>query len=363
MNLMRYLTPGYLRPGASIQPDDDLPERQYDGEHVAFNPLARLASNRPLAPVGVWNGFRVISDYFVDEVNASFERVPDPWLSLAYRSALWFRSLYGTGVLVTQEREKPRAVNPRYWWPVMARGTRVGQAVVIPFFEGVQPDGAATVYPVPNRAIVAQVADDPANPQVQPLWHSVPYSGTTLGTIDWRPIDGFPPSILSFGDGRRDFPDAAPIIADVNEILATGKAILSRYSRPHLQVPASAVDYDSEGNPRVPISANGTIFPIQPGDAPVQYVTLSTDTDLYSFQLQTLLSLLSAVVSVPVTRFNIFPLARMESGQALEALAAPGNEKVVVWADQMIGAINDGGLPLTSRSATSSLQTSGSNQS
>lgn len=351
----RYLLSDTLAPGRTLAPLDDRPERLYAHGSAGADLLADSATARDASLDTIWNGYRVIADYLASDVMAGFEAPPDP-LGSAVRHAVWARALYGVGVVMAFADGHVIPVSPRFWWPVLQGGRRVGQAVIVPFKSNV--DGDPQTHPLPDRALVVQAPDPGPGPAVSTIYAIAPYDGITLGRIGWVPIDTAPPRLASFGNGTADFPVAEPIITEINEILTIGTSILRRFARPHLQVPVSAVEYDSNGRPRVPIARDGTIFPVQRDEAEVRYITLSMDTGLYEYQIRTLLSLLSSVVAVPINAFNVFPLARMESAAAVQTLAAPANEKVLAWQSEVRAALATIGVGLTSRGEPASVPAS-----
>ena len=343
MLMTRFAVRGNLRPGATFVPLNDLPERQYANTAANADLLADLASDRKAGTPLLANLFKAIADYFVDDVMSGLDAdAIDAETLTQLRLAVWHRALYGNGVLMSLERGQIVAVSPRFWWPLLEGPIRVGSVVVLPFSteSTIGLTGGANL---PNRAIAAEVLDSDQGGRL----YNAPYSGVTLGTNGWRSTELASLVVSPFGDGRSDFTGAAPLIESINANLRSGDSIINRHAQPHIQVPASSITYDDDGNPSLPVNKEGSVFPVQRDDKDVQFVTLTADPRLLQWQVETELSLLASIVSMPVSAFNVSSLRRLESAESIEELAKPGNDKVLTWRHDLARAASRVGLDLS----------------
>ena len=327
---MRFLVPGELRPGAHLSPASATPELQYANMDYAYDPLRQEAADRtPDKAALMVNLYAVIADHFIEETISGFDLTAvNAEDVLQVKLSVWYRALYGWGILAFVEG-RLRAINPRYWWPLMSRGTRIGDVVILPYSTTSASGSLTGQNGLPDRALVAEVlTDQPAS------LFDADYTGITLG-VNWRRINSGIQQLTVYGSGSLDFHNAKPVICEIDGILRNSTRIIDRFGHPHLQIPAALVQYDENGDPTFSISKEGSILPVQRDDKDVKYVSLAVSTDLIRHTIETLLSLLGSMVKVPPQVFNLFPLARMESGVSIEKLAQASNEKVKVWQEDL----------------------------
>jgi len=344
----RFALEGDLKPGASFPPGDDLHNRQYllgdSGPDLLANEAEDRAGGSPL----IVNFYKAIADFFVDEVMASLNTEPlDNETLVELRRSVQQRAVFGYGVIGRLEDNRITAINPRFYWPLLQTGMRVGSVFVIPFNTDSTIRTSAGAGGLPNRALVAEVLDNDETATI----YSAPFSGITLGDR-WVEIRTGRTRVAAYGSGVSDYVAAKPIIDEIDKLIRSGNSVVERYGKPHIQVPSSLVKYNEDGQPQLDYNPQGTAFPVQRDDKDVQYITLPVSDALVRFLVELQISLLASVVSVPVTRFNIFPLRRMESGASIEALAEPANEKSLAIVNELIEACAHCGLVLERKAAT-----------
>lgn len=294
----RFLLPQNLVENAVITPLSDDPMRRYLGT----NP-ERLGLN--LHPIIAHYFERLVFDVLPDGI-------PDDLWS-ALRLSAFYRALYGFGV-VAQQAGRHVAIDPRFWWPVLVRGVKVGSIIVQPY--RVDPGNAGALVTVPDRAIVMIAID--ADPRVE--IRIVEWSGVTLGrTIETSVLS--PLKIGVWGCGVSDFTMAGLWSIDEFSARTAGiSGVLKRFENPHIQAPVSAIRYDDAGNPQLSVSASGSVLPVQNNDKDWKYLTLEKDSPLHKFELDMILRTISANTSIPASVFglsNSHP--RAESGDAIMA--------------------------------------------
>ena len=324
----RFLAVGELAPGIQIVPLPATPEMQYTNQEFVANPLAELAVDRVDEFVLLLNLFKVIGDHFVQEVVAGFDLTAmNQEDAHELTRAQWYRVLYGKGV-IGFVLDRLRAVPTRFWWPVQTMGNKVGDAVILPYSLTSSAGSITGGTPLPDRALVMAV-DAEGNGPV----YDTEYAGITLGNT-FNEI-GNVQALTAFGDGVSDFPDCAPVIKEIDALVRSGNRIVKRYGQPHIQVPAASVTYDDEGTASFQLDENGSVIPVQRDDKDAKYLAVPSEPRLIEYLVQTQLSILCAIAKIPPTVFNLFPLARMESGVSIEKLAQASNEKVRLWQDDL----------------------------
>ena len=338
---MRFLARGELRPGASLPPADPTPELQYLNQQYLPNPLANLATDREEVrqPLTV-NFYKIVADYLGFDTLAAFDisQAVDE-VTVQVRSSLFYRILYGYGVLVYLNG-RLKAVNPRHWWPLMEQGNRIGSVFVIPYSTKSISSDFPGISGAPDMAIVCQ----PVDGQNSRLY-TCAYNGVTLGNV-FSPIQGGVDRVAVYGDGKSDFPLMVPTVDAIDSLLKAGNRIIDRHSQPHLQVPSGMVQFDKEGRPSFALSKNGSILPISSNDKDVKYISPQTDANLMEFLIELQISLLAAKTGVPISAFNIFPLSRMESGHSIEQLSQVSNDKVLQMSLDLERALKSLGISI-----------------
>ena len=324
----RFLAAGELRPGIQIVPLDATPELQYANLEYVANPLADLAVDRIDEQVLLLNLFKVIADHFVQEVVSGFDMTAVNAHDVNQVTlSVFYRTLYGKGV-IGYVLGRLRAIPTRYWWPIHERGNTIGDAVILPYSLTSSVGATTGGVPMPDRAIVFATDLEGGGKA-----YDTEYSGITLGRA-FTPM-GEASDISVFGDGISDFPDAAPVIKAIDQLVRSGNRIVKRHGQPHVQVPASSITYDDNGTPSFNLDEAGSVIPVQRDDKDAKYLVVPSEPQLLEYLVQTQLSILCAIAKIPASVFNLFPLARMESGVSIEKLAAASNEKVKLWQDDL----------------------------
>ena len=325
---MRFITRQDLVPGAQLTPMSNEPELRYHNLMEAPNPLANSASDRLEGSVLAVNFYKIVADHFVQDTLGGFDLSRlDKLVAREIQLSVWYRAIYGNGILARLSGSV-RAISPRYWWPVQEMGMDLGDALIIPFATRSALGAGSGLANFPDQALVSIVSRE-GRGQV----FRTGYTGITLGP-SFSAV-GEIEAFELFGDGIPDFPAIQHLVDMLDKIIKASQRIIDRHSQPHIQVPASMVQYGEDGSPSLVLQEGGSIFPTNRDDKDVKYITLSVDGGHIQYTMQTLLSLLGATAKVPPSIFNLFPLARMESGVSIEALNRASNEKVSIWQDEL----------------------------
>ena len=337
----RYLVRNDIRPGVSLAQLDARPERQYYNQDAQPDLLASLASDRAAGQPLIVNHYRIAADFLIADVMAGLdlEALTDHQRE-QIRLALWYRILYGFAAMALIDRQM-MTLSPRGTWPVMERGQQIGSAFVVPYrtqtLFGGAVGGAVNNGLNPDRAVVAEVLDG----QTAPL-HDTSYSGITLGAS--FVAVGSVQNIAIMGDGKSFFPAMEPIVEVLDSTLRAASQIVKRHAHPHIQIPASSVNYNEAGEPQLILSDQGMIFPLQRDDKDVQYVALEADTQLMQLVIDQCLTGLTALTGAPASLFNTMQLPRLESGLGVRELQATTIERTAVLRAEIVRAILAMGL-------------------
>lgn len=332
MYFSRFLRIGDLAPNSQIIPLSDKPFRQYQNRY-GFNYLGNVANLRQEDAELIANVYAITADFFYDEI---WEDIPEgmPQNAVdAFQWATFYRSLYGIGVVIRQG-ESYHAIDPRFYWPVLERGVKIGDAIV-------QPYSTRPLYP-PDRAWASIVL---ANSN-RAIVRDYNYTGVTLGQVLSRSVVG-PVQVATFGpgDGFSDFQKVEPLVCELDRRLRNTGDVLHRFSKPHIQVPASSLKRDAQGNPVFNLQEDGSVLPASAGEE-YRYLVLQADSRLSELHLRTTLSLISATTKVPAHYFGLTGLPRIESGQGLEAMDSATAKKVSVWREDIRRAAQGLGLTI-----------------
>ena len=337
----RYLVRNDIRPGVALAMLDARPERQYFNQDAQPDLLAALATDRKAGTPLIVNHYRIAADFLIADVlsGLDLEALTDHQREQIHL-ALWYRILYGFVSMALIDGQI-MTLSPRGTWPVMERGQRIGTAFVVPYrtqtLFGGTVGGVANSGLNPDRAVVAEVLDS----QAVPLY-DVSYSGITIGA-NFSPA-GMVQNIVMMGDGKSFFPAMEPIVEVLDSTLRAGWQIVRRHAHPHIQIPASAVQYNDEGQPGLILADEGMIFPIQRDDKDVQYITLSADTKLMELVIDRCLSALTALTGAPPSLFNSTQFPRLESGLGVQELQATTIERTAVLRAEIVRGMLGMGL-------------------
>lgn len=336
MRYSRFLNMEDIAPRKYIVPLDDRRIRQYQNLAV-YNLLANEAGNRDVTAPLIANVFRMVTDYWLFKVFRQSPEGIDDEILRVFKDALWWRSLYGYGVVVRQG-DRFHAVSPRFWWPILVRGIKIGSAIIQPY-STVSPVGGNINATLPNRAwaIVAIDGVDRA------IVRDFEYTGITLGNVVSRE-EVSPIRVEVFGDGVSDYSSLEPLATELDKRLKGTSVILDRYQNPHLQVPASSISFDDNGNPMLNLNLGGSILPVQRDDKDYKYLTLQADRSLVEFQVRMILSMISALTEIPASHFGLTGLPRMESGSGVLALGEAAQCKMGVLREEVLSAMRELGI-------------------
>lgn len=292
----RFLLPENIRQGAVLQALSDEPIRRYLGTYDSTKKV---------------NFHPVIAQYFQNLIfDQSLASNSQGWQAFR-ESALW-NALFGNGVVLRQG-DGYFAIDPRFWWPILIRNRRVGSIIVYPFSS--DPGISGHQIGVPDRAMVVVSID--ADPRA--LVEIYEWSGVTLGRLVERNIIA-PVRVAVWGDGVSEFQKAGLNALDELADRATGlSAVLQRNEKPHIQAPASAISYTTEGKPTLNLSKQGSVLPVQPGDREWKYVMLGGDSPLHKFLIETVITAICANTSIPRSALGLSSdHPRADSGNALQ---------------------------------------------
>jgi len=336
MRYSRFLNVEDIGPRRHIVPLDDRRVRQYQNLAV-FNLLANSAAQRDVAAPLLANVFRMVTDYWLYKVFRQSPEGVDDETTRVFRDALWWRSLYGYGIVVRQG-DRFHAISPRFWWPILVRGIKIGSAIIQPY-STVSPVGGNINATLHNRAwaIVAIDGVDRA------IVRDFEYTGITLGVALSRE-EVSPIRVAVFGDGVSDYDSLEPLVQELDKRLKGSSLILDRYQNPHLQVPASSISFDDNGNPSLNLNLGGSILPVQRDDKDYKYLTLQADRSFVEFQVRTILSMISAITAIPAQHFGLAGLPRMESGSGVQALGEAAQCKMDLLRQEVLFAMRELGL-------------------
>lgn len=337
----RYLTLGDIKPNATIMLRDNKQFRRYMNLGYA-SVLADDASNRTTSTPLLVNLYAAITNYFMEKVWDTLptgEGVNSNFIQ-EFKKATFYRSLYGYGV-VARIGERWQAIDSRMYWDLLRRGEKVGGALVVPYksestkgqeFFNQQANALGNV--IPDRVWTVELLDTMQTALIRDFEYSGITLGRELGRSKQEQI-----RIVSFGNGVSDYDQVAPVVEKFDSLIRGTSDILERHSKPHMQVPVSAVDWDDNRNPGLTLDEDGAILPVNRDDKDWKYITLSSDVGLTEFQARMLLGVMSAIAAVPMATFNIHGLPRLESGEGVQALESPSNSKVESWRLDMIQAV------------------------
>lgn len=325
MLYQRFLLPENVQTGATITPLSDEPMRRYLGENVE-----RVSVN--LHPI--------VATYFQRLIFDQRPTGADDDVIDALRMSAFWRALYGYGI-VARQGDRYLAIDPRFWWPVLVGGVKVGSIIVMPYRRDPGTSGAQVT--VPDRAWVA-IAND-ADPRVVLRDHE--WSGVTLGRQIEERIAS-PGRIAVWGDGIGEF-TAAGIWAldEVSARLSGLSKTLKRLEGIHLQAPASAIELDSEGRPTLSISSDGSVLPVQTNDKDWKYVQLDNDNPLLKYSVLGLCNVIAANTSIPVDEFGFaMSVSRAETGNAIAVENHVTVAKARLWQNEITQAARELGHTL-----------------
>lgn len=341
----RFLSLTSIKPGASLQILSNRPYELYlNLQSLYDNRLANDASLRNVKKRLTTNIYAAITNYFVENVMSSFPEgaiVDENFINELGR-AVFNRVLWGYGVLLYTNGNW-ESIESRFWWPILARGEKVGSGFVFPYQTDRQTfwnqQATATGGTIPDRARVSVLLDK-VNVGTIRNFH---YSGITLGNEiieDRERVDGV---CVAFGDGESMFDLIEPLVDQYNSLIEHTMDLIARFGSPHLQVPNSAIRVVN-GHPTLNLDSKGAVLPKGPNDADYAYVTPTSEVQLFEFAGQNLLGLISAITAVPLSNFNIHGLPRMESGQGVQDLQAPATAKISLWRNDIVNAVKYAGL-------------------
>ena len=332
----RYLLPESIRENAVITPLSDEPMRRYLGTNIEN--------------VGV-NIHPVIAHYFQ---NSIFNQMPEGAAANvldAFRESVFWRSLYGLGPVI-RFGEKVLAIDPRFYWPILFRGAKVGSIIVQPFSDE-RP--SSNSKPPPSRAWVIIVID--GEPRATSAIYE--WSGVTLGRLISNDVVS-PIAVGVWGDSVGDFHLAGTWALDEISSRTQGiSKVLKRFEQPHIQVPASAINYDENQRPQLTVSLDGSVLPVQSNDKDWKYLSLSYDGRLHQSYLEWLVSFISANTFIPTAVLNPM-LVRHARADSMPAIASENLEtvsKIRYWRSQIVEAAASIGFNIFWNDATDNSQT------
>ena len=339
----RFVTRNDIKPGASLHLLDALPERQYANLGGDVNPLAQEAVDRKAVEPLVVNLYRTVADYFVEDVMSGLDLTAVTQdVKRQIRNAVWFSMLYGKAPVVPVNGS-PVAASPRGYWPILEKGVRIGHALIVPYSRESHQGNMSEANVIPDRAVVITVFDGRPG-----TMYDVGYSGVTLAATGWRKVG----TVAAFGvidGGIPVFPGIKPMVEAFDVIMKAANRVIDRHGSPHLQVPTSSVVYDDEGNASVPISKEGTVFPVANTDKDVKYVILDPATSMFEFQATQLLTHISAMTGIPLAAFNIAALPRLETAKGLGEFQTTGQDRSESILASLITAFGLAGVGLTAK--------------
>ena len=338
----RFLTRGDIRPGASLHLLDGLPERQYANLGGDVNPFAQEAVDRRTVEPLMVNLYRTVADYFVEDVMSGIDlSAVSQDVKRQIRNAVWFGMLYGNAPVV-RVNGSPVAASPRGYWPILEKGVRIGNALIVPYSRESHQGNMSQANVIPSRAVVIVQFDGETGKM-----YDVDYSGVTLGASfnQVGTIDGF--GVVEAG--HCVFPGIKPMVEAFDVIMKSANRVIDRHGSPHMQVPTSSIVYDDQGNASVPIAKEGTVFPVSNTDKDVKYVMLDPATALFEFTATQLLTHISAMTGIPLAAFNIAALPRLETAKGLGEFQTTGQDRSESIRASLITAFGLAGIGLTAK--------------
>ena len=319
----RFLTPELVVEGGVFQPLSDEPVRRYLG----LNTQNKSINLHPF-----------LADYFPNLVFdlQRPEGIPRD-LFEALRDAAWWKALFGFGVVLRQS-DRHIAIDPRFWWPILVRGVKVGSIIIYPYRVTPVGGGLSSQLGPPDRAhVIISLDSDPRAIVRDHLW-----SGVTLGRLLSEQVAS-PARVAVFGDGVSEFTKAGTWSLDAISARVAGiNAILERFESPHIQAPVSAITFNSEGEPQLQISSKGAVLPVQPTDKDWKYLRLEGDSPLHQYLLQSIYIQIAANCSIPVDELiQSGTRSRAETGNAISAEHHPTIAKTALWQQEISDAAGD----------------------
>lgn len=322
----RFLLPENIKQGATVSPLTDEPLRRYLG-------LNNLAT-------GGVNLHPIVADYFKNMIFDDKPEGADDSVVSSLKNSCFWRALYGFGV-VLQQGSRTLDINPRFWWPILVSGVKVGSIIIYPYT--VKPvTGSLMSFGNNDRAWVVVAIDADPRAEVS-IWE---WSGVSLGLKLSEEVVS-PVKVAVWGDGVSEFNRAGEWSLDEIARRSVGISnILKRFEKPHLQAPASAISFREDGTPALKLDQDGSVLPIQKDDKDWKYVTLTEENPLHEFQHNMILSSISSNTSIPPADLGLIRSSRAETGNALSVENHITAAKARLWRNDITQAALDLGYNL-----------------